>query len=92
MISINPPIGGLLAQAVELSSHRWGSMFAPLSLHVGFVVDETWSGFLPFSSITNFIPPFLRIHLIHFISPYDGATGLVGILAMQEPLIVYSVR
>ena len=34
----------------------------------GFVVDEMWSfsGFLPFSPTTNFIPPFLHNYLIRF--------------------------
>ena len=27
-----------------------------------------FSGFLPFSPTTNFIPPFLHTHLIHFVS------------------------
>ena len=40
-------------------------------------------GFLQFSPATNFIPPFLHTHLIHsfsfhFISPCNGATGVVG--------------
>ena len=42
-----------------------------------------FSRLLPLSSTTNFIPPFLHTHRIHFvsfnfISPYNGATGLVG--------------
>ena len=41
--------------------------------HVGFVVDETglgriFSGFLPFSHTTIYIPPFPHTHLIHFVS------------------------
>ena len=39
--------------------------------------------FLPFSPATNFIPPFLHTHLIHFllfhyIRPCDSASGLDG--------------
>ena len=30
-----------------------------------------FSGFLPFSPITNFIPPFLHSHFIHFVSFYQ---------------------
>ena len=37
-----------------------------------------FTGFLPFSPTTNFIPPFLHTHLIHFISPCDCASGVVG--------------
>ena len=51
-----------------------------LGHYVGFVVDETGSGFvllgfLPFSTTTNLIPPFLHTHLIN---PCDGTTGVVG--------------
>ena len=43
------------------------------SLHMGFVVDKTesgrfFSGFSPVFPTTNFIPPLLLTHLIHFIS------------------------
>ena len=42
-----------------------------------------FSGFLLFSSVTNFFPPFLYTHLIHFVSfhfihPCDGASGVIG--------------
>ena len=60
------------ASGYALASHRWGPEFASRSLHVDFVVDETglgrfFTGFLPFSPTTNFIPPLLHTHLIHFV-------------------------
>ena len=74
------------ASGQTLASLRWGPGFTSRSLHVGFVVDETGSGqvfagFLPFSPTTNFIPPFLILISsisFHFISPCDGASGVVG--------------
>ena len=41
-------------------------------------VWEVFWCFLPFFSTTHFIPPFLHTHLIHFICPCDGASGVVG--------------
>ena len=43
----------------------------------------SFSGFLPFSPVTNFIPQFLYTHLVHFVSFHfirscDGASGVVG--------------
>ena len=50
----------------KFASHDWDPEFASQSLHVGFVMDETESRFLPFSPTTSFIPPFLHIHHFHF--------------------------
>ena len=71
-----------------LASHRWGPEFEFRSLLVGFMGVETESRqvFLrsvPFSPVTNFIPPFLHTRLIHFVTlPFiracDGASGVVG--------------
>ena len=64
-----------MAQAVRRSPPDFEvhTHIASRSLYVGFVVDETesgrvFSGFLPFSSATNFIPPFLPTPFINFIS------------------------
>ena len=56
-----------------LISHSSDCGFVSHSLHMGFMVDKTESGelflgLLLFSSATNFSPPFLHTHLIHFIS------------------------
>ena len=50
-----------------------GAEFASRSHHVVSWwtkqrLGRFFSGFLPFSSATNFIPPFVHTHLIHFIS------------------------
>ena len=73
--------GGLVAQAVRRSpptagvpSSRLGhSMWVSCWTKRG--LGRFFSGFLPFSPTTNFIPPFLHTHLIHFISPCDGTSG-----------------
>ena len=39
-------------------------------------LGRIFSGFLPFSPTTNFIPPFLHTHIIHFISPRDSETDV----------------
>ena len=49
-----------------------------------------FSGFLPFSPTTNFIPTFLPNHLIHFISTAPvmmWQAWSAGILAIYRPLI-----
>ena len=65
--------GGLVAQAVRrspptagvpssrLGPYMWVSWWTKRGLG-GF-----FSGFLPFSPTTNFIPPFLHSHFIHFV-------------------------
>ena len=67
-------MGGLVAQAVRHSPPTTG---VP-SLHLGHSMWVSWwtkrglgrffSGFLPFSPTTNFIPQFLHAHLIHSVS------------------------
>ena len=81
--------GGVVAQAVRrtppivgISSSRldhsmWVSWWTKCSLGRFFL------GFLQFSPIKHFIPPFLHFHVIHLvsynlISPSDGATGVVS--------------
>ena len=64
----------LMAQAVRRSPPTAG---VPSS-HLGHSMWVSWwtkqglgrffSGFLPLSPTTNFIPPFLHTHLIHFVS------------------------
>ena len=59
----------------RLGSSMWVSWWTKRDL------GRFFSGFLPFSPTTNFIPPFLHTHLtisFHFISPCDGASGVVG--------------
>ena len=56
-----------------LMFQTWDCGFVSHSLHMGVMVDKTesrelFSGLILFSSATNFIPPFLHTHLIHFIS------------------------
>ena len=67
-------VGGLVAQAVRrspptagvpssrLGPSMWVSWWAKRGLGRFFME------FLQFSSTTNFIPPFLHTHLIHFVS------------------------
>ena len=65
---------GFMAQAVRRShlttgvpsSHLDHSMW--VSLWTKRVLGRFFSGFLPFSLSTNFIPAFLHTHLIHFVS------------------------
>ena len=67
-------IGGLVAQAVRrapptagVPSSRLGhSMWVSWWTKRG--LGRFFSGFLPFSPTTNFIPPFIHTHLIHFVS------------------------
>ena len=66
--------GGIVAQAVRRSpptdgvpSSRLGpSMWVSWWTKRG--LGRIFTGFLPFSPTTNFIPPFLHTHLIHFVS------------------------
>ena len=65
-----PPLGS----QVRVSVTRWGMKWD---------LDRFLSAFLPFSPTTNFIPRFLHVHPIHFvsfhfISPCNGATGMVS--------------
>ena len=72
--SRNKPDGGLVAQAVRRSPPTAGIPSSRLG-HFMWVswwtkrgLGRFFSGFLPFSPTTNFIPPFLHSHLIHFVS------------------------
>ena len=56
----SPPTAGV--QSSRLGPSMWVLWWTKWGLG-GF-----FSGFLPFSPTTNFIPPFLHTHLIHFIS------------------------
>ena len=65
---------GLVAQAVRRSPPTAGvpsSCLGP-SMWVSWWTKQGlgrfFTGFLPFSPTTNFIPPFLHPHLIHFVS------------------------
>ena len=78
---------GLVAQAVKRSPPTAGvasSRLGPptwVSWWTKRGLGRFFTGFLPFSPTTNFIPPFLHTHLIHFVSfirPCDGASGVVG--------------
>ena len=66
--------GGLVAQAVRRSPPTPGVPSSRLgtSMWVSWWpkrgLGRFFSGFLPFSPTTNFIPPFLHTHLIHFVS------------------------
>ena len=67
-------IGGLVAQAVRRSPPTAGvpsSRLGP-SIWVSWWtkrgLGRFFTGFLSFSPTTNFIPPFLHPHLIHFVS------------------------
>ena len=67
-------IAGLVAQAVSRSPPTTGvpsSRLGPsmwVSWWTKLSQGRFFSGFLPFSPTTNFIPPFLHTHLIHFAS------------------------
>ena len=67
-------MGGLVAQAVRRSPPAAGvpSLRLGPSMWVSWWtkrgLDRFFAGFLPFSPITNFIPPVLHTHLIHFVS------------------------
>ena len=69
-----PPTAGVPSSS--LGHSMWVSWWTKRGL------GRFFSGFLPFSPTTNFIPPFLHTHLIHFsfhfICPCDGASGVVG--------------
>ena len=66
-------IGGLVAQAVRSSPPTAGvpsSRLGPstwVSWWTKRGVGRFFTGFLPFSPTTNFIPPFLHTYLIHFV-------------------------
>ena len=67
-------LGVLVAQAVRRSPPTAGvpsSRIGP-SMWVSWWtkrgLSRFFTGFLPFSPTTNFIPPFLNAHLIHFVS------------------------
>ena len=58
----------------RLGPSMWISWWTKLDL------GRFFTGFLPFSPTTNFIPPFLQLISsisIHFIRPCDGASGVV---------------
>ena len=71
----SPPTAGVPSS--RLGPSKWVSWWTKRGLGWFF------TGFLPFSPTTNFIPPILHPHLIHFVSfhfirPCDGASGVVG--------------
>ena len=87
------------ASGQTLASRRWGHEFASRSLRVGFVVDETESGYAFLG-----VPPVFPCHKFHStISPYSchsfrlisfhqlpvtvRQAWSVGILAIHRPLI-----
>ena len=70
---INQKRGGTVVQAVRPLLPPLDSRVRVSITSCRISVNETDlarfpSGFLPFSPATNFIPPFLHIHLIHFVS------------------------
>ena len=89
-------VGGLVAQAVRhlpptagVPSSRLGpSMWVSWWMKRG--LGRFFTGFLQFSPTTNFIPPFLHTHLIHFISSalvMVHQACLAGTLATHGPII-----
>ena len=68
----SPPTAGVPSS--RLGSSMWVSWWTKRGL------GRFFSGFLPFSPTTNFIPPFYHFSSIsfHFTSPCDGASGVVG--------------
>ena len=66
--------GGLVAQAVRRSPPTAGVPSSRLGPFMWVLwctkrgLGRLFTGFLPFSTTTNFIPPFLHTHLIHFVS------------------------
>ena len=70
-----PPLGSRTTS--RLGHSMWVSWWKKRSL------GRFFSGLLPFSLPTNFVPPFLDTHLVHFVSfhyicAYDGASGVVA--------------
>ena len=59
-VSRSPPTAGVPSS--RLGHSMWVSWWTKRGL------GRFFSGFLPFSPTTNFIPPFLHTHLIHFVS------------------------
>ena len=74
-VNRSPPTAGVTGSRVGRSMWiSWGT-----NQNLG----RFFSGFLPFFLVTNFIPPFLRAHLIHFVSfqfihPNCDASRMVG--------------
>ena len=84
--------GGLVAQAVRRSPPTAGvpnSRLGP-SMWVSWWtkrgLGKFFTGFLPFSPTTNFIPPFLHTHLIHFVSFHQSLWWCVR-RGRPEPLL-----
>ena len=84
--SIAYPYCDSLAQAVRARLPSLGSRVQVSVMWVSWwtkcSLDRFFSGFLPFAPTTDFIPPFLHTHLIHFVSfhfirPCNGASGVV---------------
>ena len=77
-------VGGSVAEAVKRTPPQlWGLEFAPWSSIVGFVVDQTESGYVfltisPVFLCHKFHSTFIHTHLIHYIRSCDGASGVVG--------------
>ena len=90
--------GGLVAQAVRRSPATAGVSSSRLghSMWVSWWTKRDlgrfFMGFLPFSPTTNFIPPFLHTHLIHFRFISSALVmvrqaWLAGTLATHGPII-----
>ena len=69
-VRCSPPTAGVPSSC--LGHSMWVSWWTKRGL------GRFFTGFLQFFPSTNFIPPFLHTHLIHFISPCDGVSGVVG--------------
>ena len=90
-------IDGLVEQAVSrslLSARVPSSRLGP-SMWVSWWtkrgLGSFFAGFLPFYPTTNFIPPFLHTHLIHFVPFHQPAmvrqACSAGTLAIHGPII-----
>ena len=98
MSQLNIINGSLVAQAVRRSPPTAG---VP-SLRLGHSMWVSWwtkrglgrffTEFLPFSLTTNFIPPFLHTHLIHFVSFHQPIMMVhqawsAGTIATHGPIV-----
>ena len=81
----SPPTAGVPGS--RLGHSMWVSWWTKRGL------GRFFTGFLPFSPTTNFIPPFLHTHLIHFV-PFHLPFVMVrqawsaGTLATHGPIIL----
>ena len=75
----SPPTAGVPSSRLGLS--MWFSWWTKRGL------GRVFTGFLPFSPTTNFIPPFLHTHLIHFVHFMVRQAWSAGTLATHGPII-----